>query len=88
MSSFTPPIYKSDIFDSGLFNTGDDTLTLDSADTRYLKLSGGTVKGATSFLGGLNANSLSINGVLADLTYITGITEGIASGSKAVVLNG
>ena len=87
MSSFTPPIYKSDIFDSGLFNTGDDTLTLDSADARYLKLSGGTVKGATSFLGGLNANSLSINGVLADLTYITGITAGIASGSKAVVLN-
>jgi len=87
MSSFTPPIYKSDIFDSGLFNTGDDTLTLDSADARYLKLSGGTVKGATSFLGGLNANSLSINGVLADLTYITGITAGIASGSKAVVLD-
>ena len=87
MSSFTPPIYKSDIFDSGLFNTGEDTLTFDSADARYLKLSGGTVKGATSFLGGLNTNSLSINGVLADLTYITGITTGTSSPNKALVVD-
>jgi len=91
MASFSPPAYNSDVFDSGLFNIVTETLTLEVADARYLKLSGGTVLGYSTFAAGINViDSFLWNGVAVDLTgltYVSGITPGTATASKAIVVD-
>jgi len=82
-------VYNSDVFDSGLFDLGSDTITLDTADARYLKLSGGTVRGLTTFAAGLSVNgTLLLNGDILDLSLISGVVAGTPQASKALSLNG
>jgi len=59
MSTFTPPDYNSDQFNSGLFEIGNQFLTLTDCDKRYLKLGGGVVNGLTTFSSGLNSTIIS-----------------------------
>ncbi len=91
MASFTPPAYNSDVFDSGLFNIGTETLTLEVADARYFKLAGGTVLGYSTFAAGINViGSLIWNGVAVDLTgltYLSAVTPGTVTASKAIVVD-
>jgi hypothetical protein len=80
MSSF-PQFPRSDKFNPALFASDTDTFTLASADLRYVRI------GSDAFLSNVSCSSLTINGTLADLTPIIGVTAGIASGSKALVLD-
>lgn len=89
MSSFQPPLYISDVFNSSLYDFDkDNTLTIFDADRRYLKLSGGTIFGYSTFNNGLAINNgLTIDGSIIDLSIITGITNGTALANKALVLD-
>jgi hypothetical protein len=89
MSSFQPPLYDSDVFNSSLFDYDEsNTLTIYDADRRYLKLSGGLVNGFTTFNAGLAVNGgLTLDGSAVDLSVISGITNGIGSANKALVLD-
>ena len=79
--SSSPQLKPSDKFNPALFDANTDIFTLASADVRYVRI------GSDAYLNAVQCSSLTINGVLADLSYITGITAGIASGSKALVLD-
>jgi hypothetical protein len=81
MSSF-PYVPTSNVFNTADYNILDEGLTRDTADHLYLSLSGGTIGGNLDVLG-----TLSINSVPANLSFITGITAGTASASKALVLD-
>ena len=80
MSSF-PQFPRSDKFNPALFDANTDIFTLASADVRYVRI------GSDAYLNAVRCSSLTINGVLADLSFITGITAGTAQASKAVVLD-
>lgn len=88
MSSFPPPDYNSDIFNAGLFESATDTLSLASADKRYIRINSTGFLSALNVAGNCNIGSLSISGSAVDLDVISGITAGTASNSKALVLNG
>lgn len=81
MSSF-PQFPRSDKFNPALFASDTDTFTLASADLRYVRI------GSDAFLSNVSCSSLTINGTLADLTPIIGVTSGIAAANKALVLDG
>lgn len=86
--NYDPPYINSNIFNDSYFTDLDGNLSLAAADLRYLKLSGGIVYGLSTFSNGLNIiGDLSINGSVIDLSIISGITPGIISASKSVVVD-
>ena len=89
MSSFQPPLYHDDVFNSALYDYDkNNTLTIYEADRRYLKLTGGVVRGYTTFDNGISINNgITIDGDVLDLSVITGITNGIVSANKAVIVD-
>lgn len=87
MSSFSPPLYNSDIFNSGLFITNTEALTIDIADLRYVRIGSSAVLSNLSVTGNIDASSLTINGQSLNLDIITGITAGIATSNKALVVD-
>jgi len=89
MSDYSPPTFDSPNFNTSLFLTdGGGYLTLLDADSRYLRLAGGTISGLTTFLAGANVNgTLSINGSPVDLSLISGVTAGTPQNSKALSLD-
>lgn len=89
MASF-PSVPISNVFNTLDYNEIiEGSLSLTEADSRYFKLIGGTVSGLTTFLAGANViGTLSINGAPIDLSSITGVTPGIASASKALIVDG
>lgn len=87
MASFTPPLYNSDVFNPYLFDYASESLTLADADKRYLKQTGGAITGNLFVSGVIDCGTLTIGGSPVDLSYITGITPGAATASKALVLD-
>lgn len=91
MASFPRP-ESSDIFNSGLFNIGGESISLEEADRRYLKLGGGFISGNLSISGALITNSLdtlslTINGTPLDISPISGIVNGVAQANKALIVD-
>ena len=88
MSSF-PAVPISNVFNTLDYNEIiDGSLSLSDADSRYFKLSGGTISGLTSFLAGANViGTLSINGNAIDLSLISGVTAGTPTPNKALSLD-
>lgn len=70
--SSSPQLKPSDKFNPALLDANTDIFTLASADVRYVRI------GSDAYLNAVQCSSLTINGVLADLSFITGITVGIA----------
>jgi hypothetical protein len=88
MSAFDPPLYNSDVFNSGLFNTNNEYLTISMGDSRYLKLRGGTVSGITAFLAGIYVNTaFYYNGSLVDLSLLEGVIPGTVSAGKLIAVD-
>ena len=89
MSDYSPPTFDSPNFNTSLFLTdGGGYLTLLDADSRYLRLAGGTISGLTTFLAGANVNgTLSINGSPVDLSLISGVTAGTPASNKVLSLD-
>lgn len=79
--SSRPQLPVSSVFNPSLFSFESDYLTLEDADLRYVKI-GGDVNCNV-----LNANQIYIAGSLVDLSAISGITAGIASASKALIVD-
>lgn len=89
MSDYSPPEFDSPNFNTSLFLTNDGGyLTLLEGDNRYLRLSGGTVKGLTTFNSGINSTSYSLNGSPINFSAITGVSAGTATANKALILDG
>ena len=62
---------------SGIYRENDTNLNLAQLDTRYLRISGGTVTGLTTFSASVNViGTLSINGSPVDLSLISGVSAG------------
>jgi len=78
--SIKPLLPSSTVYNPNLFSSN-DYLTVEDGDSRYTKI-GGDVYATT-----VNCDQLYIGGSLVDLTYITGLTPGIASASKALVVD-
>lgn len=76
MSSFIPPEYNSDIFNSGLFEISNETITIAQADKRYLKLSGGVLTGALTINSSLTVlDRCSAKFIESESTDATAITS-------------
>ena len=93
---YSPPSYNSPSFNTSLFLTdGGGFLTLAEGDGRYLKLSGGTMRGTAYFNSGIVVSSGDLNvigsykqnGVILNLSAISGVTPGDAMASKALILS-
>jgi len=54
MSIVSPPLFNTSIFNNNAFQDSDGDLTLQQADVRYLKLTGGTLSGSLSLNDELN----------------------------------
>ena len=81
MSSF-PFVATSNVFNTADYNILNEGLTRDTADKLYLSLGGGVITG------NLNINgTLSLNGSAVDLSVISGVIPGIASASKALIVD-
>lgn len=64
--SFPPPLANLSIFNNTNYNYEDDTLTMNTADSRYLKLTGGIVSGSVTFTSGLTSNgNVNVNNFLS-----------------------
>lgn len=62
MSNYDPPTINSNIFNDSYFTSIDGALTIQTADLRYLKLTGGVVRGDTTFSSNLNVtNALNVS---------------------------
>lgn len=81
MSSF-PYVPTSNIFNTANYNILNEGLTRDTADKLYLSLGGGVISGNLNILG-----TLSLNGVTANLSLISGVTAGVPAASKVLSLN-
>lgn len=62
MASYPPPSQNVPIFNPSDFETGNTSLTLTTADARYLQLSGGVERGLVTFQAGLATSSISNSG--------------------------
>ncbi|POM75632.1 Hypothetical protein PHPALM_7241 [Phytophthora palmivora] len=85
-----PPTINSTLFNSSYFNSSDGYITLTTEDQRYLRLGGVGTLSALNVIGNMNCGSLTINGSSLDLSglgYVSGVTPGAASASKALVLD-
>jgi len=87
MSSFSPPLYNSDIFNSGLFITNTEALTIDVADARYIRIGGFGYLAGLNVAGNIDAASITISGAPLNLNAITGVTPGIAAANKALIVD-
>ena len=79
--SSSPQFIPSDKFNPALFASDTDTFTLGSADLRYVRI------GSNAFLNDVQCSSLTLNGIIVDLTPISNITNGTAQADKAIVLD-
>ncbi|GMF66716.1 unnamed protein product [Phytophthora lilii] len=85
-----PPIINSPLFNSSYVNSSNDNLTITTGDQRYLRLGGVGTLSSLNVIGNMNCGSLTITGSSLDLSglgYVTGVTPGAASASKALALN-
>ncbi|NBP16471.1 hypothetical protein EBU95_19135, partial [bacterium] len=60
MSSYTPPTYINPIFNPTNWNVDSATLSLSTADARYLKISGGIETGLVTFNSGLTSSTINL----------------------------
>ena len=86
MSSY-PFVQTSSVFNTNDYNVLDSGLTIESANRLYLSLSGGNISGSLNIAGNLDANTLTVGGLSLNVSAITGVTEGICSASKALIVD-
>lgn len=72
MSHQPPPSENPPIFNPPNWQIGDDALTLEDADTRYLKLSGGTERGIVFFDAGLDTATITNGAATLTMPSTTG----------------
>lgn len=89
MAEYNPPSQGWDLgeFNPYYFSYGLQSLTLDEADARYLRKTGGYISGSLTIGGTLDTSALTINGSPIDLSLITGITPGTVSASKTIIVD-
>lgn len=79
MSSYPPPTEFNNIFNESFYNSNLSNLTIQIADLRYLKLSGGILNGSCVFNAGLNSSGV---------VNITNSTQSTAPTNGALVVSG
>jgi hypothetical protein len=91
MSTFQRPLWISDVFNTSLYGYDEsNTLTIYDADRRYLKLTGGTVIGLTTFNSNMTLNaSLTFSGTVSgpivnSNTYLLGGSSILASALTSI----
>jgi hypothetical protein len=74
MSVYPPPTNDLPIFNPSEFESSSSTLTISTADSRYLKLTGGTESGLVTFASGLTIGAGNAIGTLkiGSATYAPG----------------
>lgn len=88
MAQYPQPEPFTEIFNNNNYYNGSTSLSLNDADDRYLKLTGGIITGSLTANNNLSlTGSLTYNGSTADLDYLTLITPGTALAEKALVLD-
>jgi len=92
MSSYSPPTQITSVFNSWYFSQTDEYLTIGYADANYLRSKHAAfANGLFTCNNGLAVSgSITWNGTVLDLTglgYVSGITPGTATASKALVID-
>lgn len=90
MSSYPPPKigYNLGEFNPSYFISYDGFMTFQDTENLYLHKSGGTISGSLNILGSLDINgTFTYQGNTVDLSIISGITNGVASANKALVVD-
>jgi len=89
MSSYPPPNSNYSIYNSINFTYATDSITLETADSRYLKLTGGIELGSVSFSAGLSSvGPITISNSAASTSSITGAIQsagGAYFGNSSIV---
>lgn len=75
------PFYQANTYNPLQYGDASQSLTIDTADLRYVRI------GSNVVLGNISCTTLTLNGSLLDVGFITGITPGMALASKALVLD-
>ena len=86
MSSY-PFVQTSSVFNTNDYNVLDTGLTIETANMLYLSLSGGVISGNLNVLGNLDCGTLTVGGLSLNVVAITGVTPGICSASKALIVD-
>lgn len=86
MSSY-PFVQTSSVFNTNDYNVLTTGLTLQTANMLYLSLNGGVISGNLNVLNNLNCTTLTVNGLSLNVAAITGVTPGICSASKALIVD-
>jgi len=89
MSVVSPPLFNTSIFNNNAFQDSNSTLTLEEADLRYLKLTGGALSGSLSLNNELNvirtSNGEAIrcnNGTVFSALHLTSTNSHIGTTSN------
>ena len=86
MSSY-PYVPTSSVFNTSDYNVLNEGLTIETANALYLSLSGGNIVGSLNVAGNLDCTTLTVGGLSLNVSAITGVTEGICSASKALIVD-
>ena len=82
------PFLNLPTFNPDNFLLDTEALTIEDGDDRYIKLSGGSVNGLLTCSTLAVTDTLTVDGVeITTSEYLTGITPGTATASKALVLD-
>lgn len=85
MASY-PTLIPTDRFNPSDFLSLDASLTLPVADLRYVKIGSAATLSSLN-VGPLDCSALTIGGSPLDLSVITGVSQGVATPSKALVID-
>ena len=91
MSSYPPPNSNYTLYNSANFTYATDSITLETADSRYLKLIGGVELGSVSFSAGLTSvGPISISNSSASTSSTTGAIQSLGGaylGNSSIINN-
>lgn len=91
MSSYPPPNSKYSVYNSANFTYATDSITLEKADARYLKLTGGIELGSVAFSAGLSSvGAITISNNNASTSSTTGAIQSLGGaylGNSSIINN-
>ena len=85
MSSYSPPSSTLGVYNPTNYSLSTSSVSLQTTDSRYLRLIGGSIVGSLAVGGSFSINGSTLN--TTNLAYLNNVTAGTAAASKALILD-